>query len=138
VSVIRIVLKPENWSFRTKLLSTMITSLVSGSVGAAIIFETYARTRIRQSIARINVYPVNETKRMDPSSAVAFDANCRSGDLPLAYAFATEDLDLALASPQLRGATPNKQNGFTVLLFNGADQTSPPQSVTVTALCLAR
>jgi hypothetical protein len=89
-------------------------------------------------MARINVYPVNETKRMDPSSSVAFDANCRSGDLPLAYTFATENLDLALALPQLRGATPNKRNGFTVLLFNGADQASPPQSVTVTTLCLAR
>ena len=122
----------------TKLLAFAITGLLSGSLGAAIVFETHAQARIRQSIARVRVYPVNETKPMDPTSLVTFDANCRPGDLPLAYTFATANLDLSLASPQLRGATPNPTNGFTVLLFNSADQTHPPQPVTVTTLCWTR
>ena len=47
-------------------------------------------------------------------------------------------LKLAGAFPQLRGATPNPRNGFTVLLFNGAEQHHPAQSITVTTICLSR
>jgi hypothetical protein len=126
------------WSFASTFSVMAITGLLGGSIAAAIMFETYARTRIRQNMARVHVYPVNETRTMDPSSAVSFEANCQSGDLPLTFTFATANLDLTLASPQILGATPNQKNGFTVLLLNSAEQGSPAQPVTVTTICFSR
>jgi hypothetical protein len=73
---------------------------------------------------------------MHPRASAAFDVNCKSGDLPMTFTFATEDLNLAGAFPHLCGATPNQRNGFTVLLFNGAEQLHPAQSITVTTICL--
>jgi hypothetical protein len=111
---------------------------LSGGLAAVVASEVYIKKRIRQRIDRVHIYPVHDTKLMHPSASAAFDVNCKSGDLPMTFTFATVGLNLAEASPRLRGATPNPRNGFTVLLFNGAEQHHPAQSITLTTICLSR
>jgi hypothetical protein len=124
-------------AFKRLAIVAAIGSL-SGGLAAVVASEVYLKKRIRQRIERVHFYPVHDTKLMHPSASAAFDVNCKSGDLPMTFTFATEDLNLAGAFPQLRGATPNPRNGFTVLLFNGAEQHHPAQSITVTTICLSR
>jgi hypothetical protein len=122
----------------TRLAMLGALGMICGALGAAVTFEIYMKKRIRQRIERVHIYPTHETKVLGPGASEAFDVNCKSGDLPMTFTFATANLNLSQASPQLRGATPNQRNGFNVLIFNGADQHNAPQPITVTTICLSR